>query len=58
MTKYRYEFELNDFEKGDCDKCHLSYQEYYNRYECWDDICVLGYNYDECPLEEVKGGAV
>ena len=56
MTKYRYEFELNDFEKGDCDKCHLSYQEYYNRYECWDDICVLGYNYDECPLEEVQNG--
>ena len=52
--KYRYEFELQDFEKGDCYECPLSYTEYDDRYEEWNDHCVLGCHYEECPLEEVK----
>ena len=52
MTKYRYEFEAPpDFEKGCCHECPLSYQEISN----WRDIdfCAPGYNYEECPLQEV-----
>lgn len=56
--KYKYEFEFKDFEKGDCYECPLSCQMYNDQYEEWNDVCVLGCRYDECPLEEVKGGAV
>lgn len=52
MIKYRYEFEASsDFVKGYCHECPLSYQEISN----WLDIdfCTLGYNYEECPLQEV-----
>ena len=55
--KYRYEFELKDFTKGNCNECALSHQVYYDQYEEWRDECVLGCSYDECPLVEVKGGA-
>lgn len=52
MTKYRYEFEApQDFIKGYCHECPLSYQDF----SAWQDIdfCTLGYNYEECPLQEV-----
>ena len=51
--KYKYEFEFEDFEKGDCYGCPLSYQMYNDQYEEWNDVCVFGCGYDECPLEEV-----
>lgn len=53
MTKYKYEFEYDYFEKGDCFNCPLSYQTYDDQYEEWNDVCVLNYSSDECPLEEV-----
>ena len=46
--RYRYEFELSNFEKGFCADCPLSY---YNGYYY---ICPLGCDYKNCPLEEVK----
>ena len=46
--KYKYEFELSNFEKGFCADCPLSY---YNGYYY---ICPLGCDYKNCPLEEVK----
>lgn len=50
--KYKYEFEADeDFEKGCCYECPLSYEEY-------DDLgnvhCVLFAHYEECPLVEVE----
>ena len=50
----------DDFEKGCCDECPFSYEEYVE----WDDDgyiesdyythCVLGYNWQECKLEVTK----
>lgn len=54
MTRYKYEFEFMDFEKGDCCSCALSYQSYNDQYEEWNDLCVLGCNYEDCPLVEVS----
>lgn len=42
--RYKFEFEKPDFEKGDCDMCPLAYVD-------WDIHCVLGYFYEDCPLE-------
>lgn len=51
--KYRLEFE-GDFEKGECEKCPLSYRACAG---CESDgselYCVL-YGMGNCPLEEVK----
>lgn len=46
--KYKYEFELSNFEKGFCADCPLSH---YNGYYY---ICPLGCDYKNCPLEEVE----
>lgn len=46
--KYRYTFKTDDnFEKGCCYDCPLSYTEYHDR--DWEIYCVLHEN--ECPLE-------
>lgn len=46
--RYKYEFEADQFEIGNCNECPLG---------CSDDdynyYCSLGYPFDECPLEEV-----
>ena len=55
MTKYRYEFEAPpDFVKGYCHECPLSYTD--SDYWLDVDFCVLGVNYEDCPLEEVGEG--
>ena len=41
MSRYKYEFDFKDFEKGDCYECPLSYTEYDDHYEEWNDHCVL-----------------
>ena len=54
--KYKYEFEVSeDFVKGYCMECDLGYEEYYeDEYDSgWDVRCVLGCNYEKCPLIEV-----
>ena len=48
--KYRYEFDFDNFEKGFCADCPLAH---FNGYYY---ICVLGCDYKNCPLEEVKEG--
>lgn len=54
MTKYRCEFEAPpDFVKGYCHECPLSYTD--SDYWLDVDFCVLGVNYEDCPLEEVGG---
>lgn len=50
--KYKYEFEMDNFEKGDCSRCPFSYVNYDD--PAWDYNCVLFARYDECPLEEVS----
>ena len=53
MTKYRYEFETPLlFIKGYCQECPLSYVDT-DGYGDDMDVCVLGYNYEECPLQKV-----
>lgn len=49
--KYKYEFELEDFEKGHCYTCPFSYDE--DTPDGYDVCCVLMCRYDNCPLEEV-----
>lgn len=49
--KFKYEFEDNTFTKGYCYDCPLSYTDSDSR--DWNRYCVLGFRYDECPLEEV-----
>ena len=46
--KYRIEFSIDDFRKGYCHKCPLAdyTEDYY--------FCTLGYDYEDCPLEEVE----
>ena len=53
--KYRYEFEMNeDFEKGCCYTCPMSYVDW-NNFSDFDDVyCVLHKKYDECPLVKVE----
>ena len=51
--KYKYEFESNDFEKGDCIKCPISYPDYNDQSEEWEHLCSVG-TAVQCPLEEVK----
>lgn len=53
MTKYRYEFEAPHtvFKKGFCHECPLSYQDISGWLDV--DLCVLGVNYEDCPLQEV-----
>ena len=49
--KYKYEFETEDFEKGDCYSCPLAYIEWASG--DFDPHCPLHARWDECPLEEV-----
>ena len=55
--KYKYEFEaLDDFELGDCEDCPLHFEQCgEDEYGDWDVKirCVLGCNYEECPLQEI-----
>ena len=55
--KYRYEFYMPDFfEVGFCDICPLAYlEDGEDEYGDWDVKihCVLGCNYEECPLQEI-----
>ena len=52
MAKFKYEFERSDgWEKGDCIGCALSYDDC-DEYGELCSHCVLGANWDECPLEE------
>lgn len=51
--KYKYEFESNGFEKGDCIKCPISYPDYNDQSEEWEHLCSVG-TAVQCPLEEVK----
>ena len=43
----------NNFEKGCCQDCPLSYTEWFDDDEYTDckDVCVLNSRYDECPLD-------
>lgn len=51
--RYKYEFEADeDFEKGCCDSCPLTYDE--ETQWGWDTRCVFHASYRECPLEEVE----
>lgn len=54
MSKYKYEFDFPTFEKGDCYECPLAYTEYNDMYEEWENVCVLGCDSNDCPLEEDK----
>jgi hypothetical protein len=51
--KYKYEFEVNndDFEKGCCSDCPLSYVDYSDDFNI---CCVLHARWDECPLKKVE----
>lgn len=53
MKNFKYEFEINDnFTKGDCYCCPLSYEQ---TYEFETEIfCSIGCNYNKCPLIEVN----
>ena len=54
MSKYRLEF--NDgtwFKIGQCHDCVLSHNAYNPFYKSTRRVCVMGYDPDECPLEEV-----
>ena len=49
--KYKYEFEAEEsFEKGYCYACPFHYMDYHE----YEGHCVLGTQFDECPLEEVE----
>ena len=48
--KYRLEFDFDNFEKGDCSGCPLA------TFNAGYYLCVLGYAFMDCPLEEVKKG--
>ena len=54
MAKYKYEFEREGFEPGDCYDCPFSYESYGDGYGDWYIVCVFGCGYDECVLEEVE----
>ena len=54
MSKYTLTIE-GDFEKGECYGCPLSYTTSDIHYD-ETEFCVLGANYNDCPLEEVKQG--
>lgn len=50
--KYKYEFEVDeDFEKGCCYDCPLSYTDFDD--DDYNPRCVLWIGYYECPLEKV-----
>ena len=51
--KYKYEFEGNTFQKGDCTECPISYMVY-NEDEELEHLCPVG-SPRSCPLEETKG---
>ena len=51
--KYKYEFESNSFEKGDCSECPIAYKLYDPENEEWVDTCPVG-TPKSCPLEEAK----
>ncbi len=51
--KYKYEFESNDFKRGDCNECPISYSAYNDQQEEWEHLCPVG-SPQSCPLEEVK----
>lgn len=54
--KYKYEFEAPEyFKKGDCCACPLGYDEYDDMYADWNRLCVLGCNYEDCPLKADTG---
>lgn len=47
--KYKYEFFEENFERGCCDDCPLSYED-----EEYTVYCVLHKKFEECPLQEVE----
>lgn len=52
--KYKYEFEAdNDFEKGVCCECPLSYMDYTGLDHDVDIFCALNAQWQECPLQKV-----
>ena len=51
--KYRYEFDLDNFEKGFCPNCPLTY-DIADSFDDYAPICVLGCSWENCPLEEVE----
>ena len=47
IKKFKYEFEVDDdFEIGCCYDCPL--------YNFTEELCQIGYRYEECPLKEVE----
>lgn len=54
MAKFRFEFEDDDFVKGDCAQCPLSYWDEHLEEHCV--VPILFGKGDEiyCPLEEVE----
>ena len=47
IKKFKYEFKVDDdFEAGCCYDCPL--------YDFTEELCQMGYRYEECPLEEVE----
>ena len=51
--RYKYEFDLDNFEKGFCPNCPLTY-DIADSFDDYAPICVLGCSWENCPLEEVK----
>ena len=55
MSKYRLEFnDATGFEIGRCRDCVLSHDAYNPFHNSKRRVCVMGYDPDECPLEEVE----
>ncbi|MDO4800920.1 MAG: hypothetical protein Q4A15_02020 [Prevotellaceae bacterium] len=42
----------DDFIKGNCYDCPFAYHQFNERYDSYDDICVI--TLGECPLEVVE----
>ena len=54
MKKYKYEFEVpDDFQKGYCHDCPLTYLSYDEDYG-YEALCCVYARYDNCPLQEVE----
>ena len=51
--KLKLELDVDDnFEKGQCYDCPLSYNSYFG--DDYTPICIISRNYETCPLEVIK----
>lgn len=51
--RYKYEFEADDFTRGNCLYCPLSHWGYDDK-KHFGEMCVLSSSKEDCPLEEVE----